>query len=200
MQIADKINLAIAIAAGLSVVVSAVMAAMTLAILRANRATVEVMKGQIEATSRPYVQVAPIVRPMTTAIELHIKNVGATAANRLRLTLDRDYQFNAEVGQHNNLRNYTAFSKEIQTLSPGSELRFLLGVGHRILSNPSLCPLQFTIIAEYGYEGKTITEKTTVDLEPFGKSNQPIDPMVERMDKLVAELKAIRSNMPNADG
>jgi len=200
LQIADKINLAIAIAAGLSVVVSAVMAAVTLAILRANRATVEVMRSQIEAASRPYVQVAPIVRPMTTAIELHIKNVGTTAANRLRLTLDRDYQFNAEEGQHKNLRSYTAFSKEIQMLSPGSELRFLLGVGHRILSNPSLCPLQFIVTAEYGYEGKIVIEKTTVDLEPFGRTNQPVDPLVERMDKLVAELKAIRSHMPGADG
>lgn len=189
-----------AIATGLSVVVSAIMAVMTWAILRANRATVEVMRGQIEATSRPYVQVAPVVRPMTTAIELHIKNVGGAAANKLRLSLDRDYNFNAEEGPHNNLRSYAAFSKDIQMLVPGSELRFLLGVGHRIFGNPDLCPLQFTITAEYSYEGKTVTEKTTVDLEPFGKASQPVDPLVERMDNLVAEIKAIRKHMSNADG
>ena len=199
MQIADKINLAVAIATGLSVVVSAIMAVMTWAILRANRATVEVMRGQIEATSRPYVQVAPVVRPMTTAIELHIKNVGSTPANQLCLSLDRDYQFNAEEGLHNNLRSYAAFSKEIQMLVPGSELRFLLGVGHRIFGNPDICPLQFTIIAKYSYDGKTVTERTTVDLEPFGKANQPIDPLVERMDKLVAEIKAIRNHVSKAE-
>jgi multidrug efflux pump subunit AcrB len=42
MPFADQINLVIAIATGLSVVVSAIMATMTYAILKANRATVEV--------------------------------------------------------------------------------------------------------------------------------------------------------------
>lgn len=200
MQLADQINLSIAIAAGLSAIVSAFMAAVTVAILRANRATVRVMEAQIESASRPYIQITPVVRPMTTAVELRVKNVGSSAAQRLRLTLDRDYQFNAEHGSHHNLRTYTAFSKEIQMFAPGSELRFLLGVGHRILSHPELCPLQFTVEAAYGYEGKRVVEETTVDLEPFGKSNQPTDPVVERLDKIAAELKAIRGQMAPSDG
>lgn len=195
MQIADQINLAIAIATGLSVIVSAIMVGMTYAILRANRATVDVMKAQIEATSRPYVQISPVVRPMTTAVELRIKNIGSTSANRLRLSLDRDYQFDAKEGPANNVRNYTAFAKEIQMLAPGAELRFLLGVGNRILTNPTICPVQFTVGAEYEYEGKKVSEKTVIDLEPFGMSNQPIDPVAERLDKLVAELKAIREGL-----
>jgi len=134
-----------------------------------------------------------------TAIELHIRNAGTTAASQLRLTLERDYHFNAIEGQHYNLRRYAAFTKEIQMLAPGSGLRFLQGVGHRILSNPNLCPLQFTIQAEYGFNEKTVKEKTIVDLEPFGKSNQPIDPLIERMDKLIAELETIRRQMPNVN-
>lgn len=195
MQLADQINLAMAIATGLSVVVSAIMTAMTYAILKANRATVEVMRVQIEATSRPYIQITPVVRTMTTAIELHVRNVGSGSANGLRLSLDRDYQFNGEAGAHNNIRTYTAFSKEIQMFPPGAELRFLLGVGHRILGDASLCPAQFAVTAAYGYEDKKVSEVTMIDLEPFGKSNQPVDPLVERMDKLVAEVKALRKHM-----
>lgn len=198
MQIADQINLAIAIATALSVVVSAIMVGMTYAILRANRATVEVMRAEIEAASRPYVQIAPVVRPMTTAVELRVKNIGSTSANRLRLSLDRDFQFDAQEGPANNIRNYTVFTKEIQMLAPGAELRFLLGVGHRILSNPTICPLQFTVGADYGFEGKTVSEKTVIDLEPFGKSNRPIDPVAERLDNLVAEIKAIREELQNS--
>jgi archaellum component FlaG (FlaF/FlaG flagellin family) len=195
MSIPDEINLAIAIATVLSVVVSAVMAAMTYAMLKASRGTVDIMKAQIEAASRPYIQISPYVRPMTTAVELHIKNTGSTSAEKVRLSLDRDYFFNAEEGPRNNIRSYTAFSKEIQMLPPGAELRFLLGIGHRILTHPKLCPTQFAVAAKYEYQGKTVSESTTIDLEPFGKSTQPIDPMVERFDKLIAELKEFREQV-----
>lgn len=200
MQLADKINLAIAIATGMSVVVSAVMAVMTYAVLKANRATVEVMRAQIEAASRPYVQITPMVRSMSTAIELHIKNVGSTSANKLRLSLDRDYYFNAEQGSAKNIRNYTAFTKEIQMLAPGAELQFLLGIGHRILSHPDLCPLRFTVYAAYSYDKKSVDEQTIIDLEPFMKSIKPIDPVVERLDNLVAEIKSLREHPHATDG
>jgi hypothetical protein len=199
MQLADKINLAIAIATGLSVVMSAIVAAMTYAIVRANRATVEAMSAQIEATSRPYIQITPVVRPMTTAIELHVKNVGTVSASRLRLSLDCDYFFNAEEGQPNNFKNFSAFSKEIQMFPPGAELRFLLGVGHRILANPALCPLQFSITANYGYSHKRVEETTTIDLEPFGRSGKPTDPIAEVLEDLVAEVKKYRESR-RADG
>lgn len=189
-----------AIATGLSVIVSAAMAVLTYAVLKANRATVEAMQAQIEAASRPYIQIAPIARAMTTAIELHIKNIGSTSAVRLRLSLDQDYHFNAEEGEHNNIRNYSAFSKEIQMLAPGSELRFLLGVGHKILRNPKLCPMQFSVDAKYEFEEKRVVEKTTIDLAPFGKSVQPTDPIAERLDKLAVELKSIRGALQNAAG
>lgn len=199
MLIADKINLAIAIAAGLSVLVSAIMAVMTYAMVKANRAVVEMMSAQIEATSRPHVQISPIVRPMSTAVELRIRNTGSSSAIKLLLTLDRDYYFNAEEGAHNNLRNYIAFSKEIQTLPPGAELQFLLGVGHRILSNPERCPLQFAVKAEYSYEQRSVIEQTVVDLEPFGKSVKPVDPMIERMDRLIASVDSLRDHPHSID-
>lgn len=194
MTITDKINLAIAICAGLSVLVSAIMVVMTYRILRANRATEQVMREQIEASSRPYVQISPQVRPMTTAVELIVKNVGNSSAENLRLNLDKDFNFNAEDGEHNNLRKYHAFSSEIRMFPPGAELRFLLGIGHQILRKPSLCPLQFSVAASYGFAGKRVLEETTIDLEPFEKSNRPVDPVAERLDQLVSEMKAIRTH------
>lgn len=199
MLFADKINLAMAIATGLSVIVSAAMAVLTYAVLKANRATVEAMQAQIEAASRPYIQIVPIACAMTTAIELHVKNIGSSSAVRLRLSLDQDYQFNAEEGEHANIRKYSAFSKEIQMLAPGSELRFLLGVGHRILNNSKLCPMQFSVNAEYEFEEKKFVEKTTIDLAPFGRSAQQIDPIAERLDKLAVELRSIRWTLKNAE-
>jgi hypothetical protein len=128
---------------------------------------------------------------MTTAVELHIKNTGMTSARNVHLAFDQDYYFNAEEGTHNNIRNYTAFSKEIEMLAPGAELQFLLGVGHKIFSHPKLCPLQFTVVADYLHGDKIISERTTIDLEPFKKSGMPIDPIADRIGKLTDELRKV---------
>lgn len=122
MTTADQINIAIAIATTCSAIVSLVVAVVTYMIVRANREAVAVMGAQLEATTRPYIQVTPMVREMSTFLELRIMNAGASAATDLRLTLDKDYHFNAEEGEAKNLKKYTAFSQPIESLPPKAEL------------------------------------------------------------------------------
>lgn len=202
MQNADMINLGVSVAAVIvniaMIVVTAIMAAKTHDISKANRETVEIMKTQFEASTRPYIQITPVIRPATTVVELNIKNTGNTSAIDLRLLLDRDFFLNAQDGALNNLRNYTVFSKEIQMFAPRAELKFMLGVGHMIFSSPSLCPPQFEITANYRYENKNVSERMIIDLEPFRKANASSDPLIEHLDKLVAELKTINQTLQKA--
>lgn len=189
MSTSDKISLAIAIAAVFSVLVSLLVVYISYLVVKVNREVVNVMREQLDASTRPYIYIAPDVRPMTTLLLLRIGNTGASAAKNLRLTLDKDYYFNGEKNDSKNLRHYSAFSHPIEAFAPRAELVFNLGIGHRVLKS-DLCPLQFRVIAEYEYRGRTVSETTCVDLQPYAQSAQLIDPIAERLDKIVGELKA----------
>lgn len=188
MSTADLINLAIAIAAVLSVVVSFSVAIVTYKTVQANRAAVEVMRAQLESSTRPYILVAPVVRSMSTFVQLRIANTGASSARNLRLSMDKDYYFNAEQSAANNLKTFTVFTHPIAEFAPQAELLFHLGVGHRILRS-ELSPLQFTVTATYEYAGRTVIESTVVDLQPFVRSGKPIDPVAERLEGIQEQLK-----------
>lgn len=190
MSNADWINLAIAIATALSVVVSLAVAIVTYKTVLANRAAVDVMRAQLESTTRPYILVAPIVRSMSTFIQLRITNTGSSSAKNLRLSLDKDYFFNAEPGSANNLKTFTAFTHSIVEFAPHAELLFHLGVGHRILRS-DLSPLQFTVTATYTYAGRTVSEETVVDLQPFANSGKPVDSVAERLEGIQSQLKTL---------
>lgn len=190
MSTSDKINLAIAVATVLSVVISLCVVIVTYKTVLANRAAVEVMKAQLEATTRPYILVGAVVRPMSTFLQLRIVNTGGSSARNLELTLDKDYFFNAEEGAARNLKNFAAFTIPIEEFPPQAELLFHLGVGHRVLRS-ELCPLRFTVTAKYEYSGRTIEEGTEVDLQPFGNSGKPIDVVAEGLEGIQAELKSI---------
>lgn len=193
MQTSDQINLAIAVISGLSTVMSLGVLIATFQILRANRQTVEIMKEQVLSTTRPYVQVSPWIRSGSTMLMLTIRNSGASAAQNLKLTIDRDFFFNAEQIESKNLRSYTAFAQTIQSLPPKAELSFHLGLGHVIFSNVERCPRQFTVSANYEFDGCEVTETSTVDLQPFMYSAKPIDPIVEQLEKLNQNIASIRS-------
>jgi hypothetical protein len=200
MSLSDRINLAIAIAAACSTVVSVAVVIVTYMIVRANRQTVAVMEAQLLAATRPYVQVAPFVRPMSTLLLLNISNAGATAARNLRLTLDRDYYVHAEHRPDRNLRSFAAFSQPIESLPPKAEFSFHLGVGHKILASPDLSPITFRIKAEYEGAGHRYAEEFVVDLQPYVNSAQPIEPLVERIDKLNEHLNAISATLKRTAG
>ena len=118
MQLADQINLGIAIMSACSTLESLAVVVATFRILQANRDTVSVMREQIRSISRPYVQVRPWVRVGVPMLMLTIENSGASSANNLVLSLDKDFHVNGEPGPGRNLRSLSAFSKMIDCLPP----------------------------------------------------------------------------------
>lgn len=184
MEIADKINLAIAIISGCTALISLGVLLATFRILQANRDSVAVMREQVRSLSRPFIQVTPLVRTGTTLIMLSIKNAGTTNARRLKLSMDHDFFFNAEKNPGKNLREYSAFTEVIECLAPKAEIKFLLGLGHVVFGKSDLCPPKFKISAEYEFEGEHVHEETVVDLTPFQFSAQPIDPVAEQLERL----------------
>jgi hypothetical protein len=184
MPTADQINIAIAIISACSTLLTLAVVVATFKILRANQETVSVMKEQIRAVSRPYVQVRPWVRVGTSMLMLTIENTGASAAHNLKLTMDKDFHSNGDANPSRNLRQYTAFVHPIESLPPKAELTFHLGPGHVVFQNGDLCPQRFTVHAEYDFENQSVSERTIVDLQPFQYSAQPTDPIAEQLEKL----------------
>jgi hypothetical protein len=200
MNLADQINLAVAITGGCSAAISLFVAIVTYQMVKANRETVAVMKAQLDASTRPYIQVTPVVRAMSTLLMLSIKNTGGSSAMNLRLSLDKDFYFNAHTSEDDNLRTYTTFVHPIQSFSPQAEMVFYLGVGHNIFRDSERCPQQFTVRAEYEYQDRRVVESTTIDLQPYRKSAKPVDPIVEQLEKISEHLSRISASTSGANG
>lgn len=194
MQIADQINLAIAIVSALTALASLAVMFATFRILQANRESVAIMREQVRSLSRPYIQITPWVRTSSTMLMLTIRNAGSTNARNLRLSMDRDFYFNGEKTSGKNLRNFSAFTELIECLPPQAELVFHLGVGHVIFGKAENSPIRFSVTAEYDFEGEHTSEVTVVDLQPFQFNAQPIDPVAEQIEKLTQKLSEIVMN------
>lgn len=196
MTFSDKLNFAIAIAAGLSAVVAAVYTFVTAKILRANRDAVAAMRSQVHELSRPRVMIWPWVRMGTTMFCLTVRNGGSSSAEQLRLTVDRDFYVFGEKREDRNLRKFSAFSNEIQALAPGAEMVFYLGVSYQMFAAESeSTPLTFTIHAGYSSSGVKYDERTVVDLKAFHESAVPQDPIADEIGKVAKELKSIHSEL-----
>ena len=197
MDISNQINLAIAIATAFSSVTSLAVVIASFKLLQATRESVEMMREQVRSTTRPYVQVGLSVRAGTTLINLCIRNAGATPAIGLRLSMDRDFYFDAEHQEGRNIRTYSAFSEVIASMPPKAELTFILGVGHRIFAAPDVCPHQFSVVAEYEFEDRRVSERNTIDLRPMMNAAAPIDPIAEQLKAIADQLKEIGKAVAN---
>ena len=191
MTVSDRINLAIAICAGLSAIVAAVYTYVTMRILKSNRDAVSAMRDQVHELSRPRIQIWPSTRIGTQIICLRVRNSGPSAAERVSLTIDRDvFSFGDE---DKNLRDFSAFRQPFQAMGPGSEMLFYLGTGPDLFGEggSNRTPTEFTMQAMYESAGRRYTEATTVDLSPFRNSAVPHDPIAEEIEKLRKEAKTI---------
>ena len=178
----------------LLVVITAFYAWSTFRILKANENVVSVMEEQTEALYRPYVSARVYLVPKSPMLYLGIKNTGKTAAERLRIKLDRDYYQFGEKNAEKNLVGYHAFQNTIDSFPPEAELIFYLGVAHQVIGDGrdyKLTPDYFNITLTYEYGGKSVEEKTMLDLRPLKNSAIPPDPLVENLDgikKAIEEL------------
>src|SRR5690554_6252595 len=128
------------------VVITGWYAWVTQRILKANERAVQATLDQNLALTRPYVVVAPHVGAHAV-YELVVRNVGRTAAEDLKLTIDRPFYEYGREGR--NLAEAHLFSKGISSLAPGAEIHYLLAHGSQLFddkANPAEdgMPLQFT--------------------------------------------------------
>jgi hypothetical protein len=176
------------------VAITAFYAWATYRILKANQAAVLAMNAQTEAQYRPYVVSAALARTGTTLLLLEIQNSGRSPAEKLRLTMDKDFYRSAEQLADNNLAKYPAFTETIECLAPGTKLQFILGMGHTVLGDnvpDSVCPKVFAIRASYGFAGKTYSELSTIDLRPLRNSSVIQDPVADEVEKLRRSLEKL---------
>lgn len=170
------------------VFITAIYAYLTYRMAKASEASVEAMRAQSEAMLRPYITVAPFVRPHTPFLYLRISNTGKTAAENVRLTIDRDFfQFGEVKRPEKNLRTVSAFSSPIDSVPPGTEFIFGLGQGWVILAKEAkedVTPMQFSITAAYEFSGKHVTEVSRIDLRPYIGAEGERDPIVEELERI----------------
>lgn len=110
---------------GTLVIITGVYAYLTYKMAIINEETLNLMIEQTESLTRPFVVIQPYVRPNTPFLYIKIKNTGKTAAEKLSLSLDKDFfRFDKES---DNLRDFDAFNKIIDSLAPDQEIHFALG-------------------------------------------------------------------------
>jgi hypothetical protein len=149
------------------------------------------MHVQHEAAFRPYVTVSTFTVPTDIRIYLRIESAGRTAARNLRLSLDRSFHRHARADE--NLQNYPAFSRPIESLPPGARLP--LGTGINLFGDaakPELSPLLFNIRAQYEWDGGSADETTTIDLHSYFQTNVQGDPLVEELKRLREAVEKLR--------
>lgn len=179
-----------------NIFLTTVFAVLTFFILKANRATVAAMRDQMADQARPFVHVSVQVRMGTPVIQLLVKNVGKSPAQKLTLNIDRDFYQYGEKTESRNLAKQSAFSQPIECLPPMSELLFDLGMGFKIFANdsvPAVCPTTFEVSADYSHATNTYSEITHVDLRPYLGTSVPQHPVVE-------ELKHVRESIDHLRG
>jgi len=157
-----------------------------------------VMQHQADEATRPYITVSVLAPPKDVRLFLRIANTGRTAAYNVRLTIDRDFFRYGKSDPTDNLASFSVFQREIQCFPPGAELTFALAQGFVLFApeaDPQRTPLVFNITASYSYSGKTRSETTAIDLNPYRSSNYPPDPTVDELEKVRKELEKIASSV-----
>ena len=179
------------------VIITAFYAWVTFRILKANEGVLKEMHEQQEALNRPYISISPVIYPDNPCFFLRIKNTGKTAAQNLKLRMDKDFYKFGQAGSQNNLRNLRAFKETIESYAPETEMLFYLAQSFVVFKEKAdneKTPDNFTIIAEYEYFRKKVVEKFIVDLRPFLDSAMPQDPLVQKFGEL---NKIIEKKVPN---
>ncbi|WMN89790.1 hypothetical protein NI382_16925 [Vibrio parahaemolyticus] len=175
------------------VVVTGIYAYLTYKMSNMSERSVQMMKEQTEAMSRPYLVIQPIVRPHTPFLYLKIYNSGKTSALNVKLELDKDfYQFDES---DKNLKETSVFSSTFDSFAPNQELFFALGQGWLVFGeskNP--LPEQFVVTASYSYMDKEVVEKSHIDLRPFAQSEGERNPIVEELEKIRKAQEKLAKN------
>jgi len=183
---------------GILVLITGFYAWATFRILRANEKVVEVMHEQAEAVTRPYISVAPILEPDNPIFYLRISNSGKTAANKLKLTIDKSfYKFGEKSGERD-LATFAAFNQVIESFPPGAEITFSLAQSFVLFAEDAdkeILPQSFTITAEYSYGEKTVKEDNIIDLKAYLGADIPQDPYIRKLKDISKAIDKVANNV-----
>ena len=183
---------------GVLVLITGFYAWATFRILRANEKVVEVMHEQAEAVTRPYISVAPILEPDNPIFYLRISNSGKTAANKLKLTIDKSFHKFGERSGERDLATFAAFNQVIESFPPGAEITFSLAQSFVLFAEDAdkeILPHSFTITAEYSYGEKTVKEDNIIDLKAYLGADIPQDPYIRKLKDISKAIDKVAKNV-----
>lgn len=179
------------------VLITALYAWATYRILRANEKIVEAMHEQAVAVGRPYVIVGPVLEVDNPIFYLRVSNTGKTAAQNLRLTIDKPFFKFGEKGERNNLATFSLFNQPIESFPPGSEITFSLAQGFKVFAgdteNPDM-PHTFSITAKYEFASHQVEEINRIDLRPYSTADVPQDAYIRKLKEMSESLKKMAAN------
>jgi hypothetical protein len=177
---------------GVLTAITGYYAYLTSRILKANERAVAAMVEQTVQANRPYIVVAPFLKPRSIMMYLRISNTGKTAAEHVRLQLDRKVYRLARADAEHDMTTFSAFTEEIASFPPGAELVFTLGTGITHFSgsaNPSAAPLTFNVTVAYTCCGRQVSETTQVDLRPLRGADLLPDSLIEELQEISKAIK-----------
>jgi hypothetical protein len=185
--------------------ITAYYAFLTQKLLAANRESLSLAERQMEAQSRPYIEVSPLVREGSSMFQLRISNSGKSSANNLRLTIAPDFYRLHNKSENNHLQRLYPFSENIDSFGPALELVIDLGVSYQFFQGPendAVSPPRFTVHASYSSESNRYDETTVVDLNIFRGSSaaavgsvQELKEMNKEIGRLTAALKGVADRL-----
>lgn len=185
----------------LLVVITGFYAWVTFKILKANEGVLREMMEQRNAFYRPYISISPVVYPDNPSFYLKVKNTGLTAANWLKLSMDRDFYPFGDT-HRDNLRKNSAFNNIIHSFVPGAEMLFHLAQGFVIFgerASEDITPSKFTVTAQYEFSGRTVNESTVIDLHPYLNSAIPHDPVVRKLEDIKQAIEKASQNAEDSE-
>jgi hypothetical protein len=178
----------------LLVVVTAAYTIATYRILKANRATVAILRDQVVALNRPYVTIGVVLEPKVMLFHLSVRNIGKTPAENVTLSIDRPFHQMADPRPEADIRRRTAFNDPISSFAPGAEIAFPLAQAFTLwgeAAKPDLTPSRFQVTARYSFGGTPVIETSVIDFSPYFESEPPIDLHLDGREALVKATEKV---------
>ncbi len=159
-------------------------------VLKAIEKAAEAMKGQTEAFVRPYITVTHVLTSDGT-VYLNINNTGRTIAEDLTLEIDESFsQWAFGPAPHHDATDLQASLALLSNFPPGAVRTFLLKKANA--GNP---PTLFDITAKYTFAGKTVSERTTLDLRSNGRRAPETRLLEDQLAIIRKELAVMASEL-----
>lgn len=179
------------------VIITAFYAWVTFRMLRANEATIDAMRQQTIAISRPYIVIAPILELDNPIFYLRISNTGKTAALNLRMTLDKSFVRFGDTKVARDLAEFSVFNESIDAFPPGAEIIFSLVQSFKIFAGKeedSNLPRTFSITARYEFEGRVVSEISHIDLRPYREADVPQNAYVRKLSAISESIASLANS------